>query len=145
MLIIDSLQSKSQSRFREAFTFIGLLNKTEKNKIQTNELGRVMRSLGQYPTEAELKDIKYEVKSDEIEFPEFLEVMSWQMKVNSREEIRDAFKVYDKQGKGSISQADLRRIMKILAWNSQIKRLTRWFERPKLMEMVQSNMKVILN
>ena len=76
MLIIDSLQSKSQSRFREAFTFIGLLNKTEKNKIQTNELGRVMRSLGQYPTEAELKDIKYEVKSDEIEFPEFLEVMS---------------------------------------------------------------------
>ena len=71
----------------------------------------MMRSLGQYPTEAELKDIKYELKSDEIEFPEFLKVMSRQMKVNSREEIREAFKVYDKQGKGSISQADLRRIM----------------------------------
>ena len=49
-------------------------------------------------------------------------MMSRQMKVNSKEEIREAFKVYDKQRKGSISQADLRRINDM--WYSLYSHLT---------------------
>ena len=54
--------------------------------ITTRELGTVMRSLGQNPTEAELQDMINEVDADgngTIDFPEFLSLMARKMKVNS--------------------------------------------------------------
>jgi hypothetical protein len=48
------------------------------------ELGTVMRSLGQNPTEAELQDMINEVDADgngTIDFPEFLMLMARKMKV----------------------------------------------------------------
>lgn len=48
------------------------------------ELGTVMRSLGQNPTEAELQDMINEVDADgngTIDFPEFLSLMARKMKV----------------------------------------------------------------
>ena len=53
--------------------------------ITTKELGTVMRSLGQNPTEAELQDMINEVDADgngTIDFPEFLNLMARKMKVN---------------------------------------------------------------
>ena len=53
--------------------------------ITTKELGTVMRSLGQNPTEAELQDMVNEVDADgsgTIEFPEFLNLMAKKMKVS---------------------------------------------------------------
>lgn len=47
--------------------------------ITTRELGTVMRSLGQNPTEAELQDMINEVDADgngTIDFPEFLTMMA---------------------------------------------------------------------
>ena len=47
--------------------------------ITTKELGTVMRSLGQNPTEAELADMINEVDADgngTIDFPEFLSLMA---------------------------------------------------------------------
>ena len=52
--------------------------------ITTRELGTVMRSLGQNPTEAELQDMINEVDADgngTIDFPEFLALMARKMKV----------------------------------------------------------------
>lgn len=52
--------------------------------ITTKELGTVMRSLGQNPTEAELQDMISEVDADQngtIDFPEFLNLMARKMKV----------------------------------------------------------------
>lgn len=52
--------------------------------ITTKELGTVMRSLGQNPTEAELRDMISEVDADQngtIDFPEFLNLMARKMKV----------------------------------------------------------------
>ena len=83
--------------------------------ITTHELGTVMRSLGQNPTEAELQDMINEVDADgngTIDFPEFLTMMARKMRdTDSEEEIREAFKVFDKDGNGFISAAELRHVM----------------------------------
>merc|ERR1712188_198769 len=79
--------------------------------ITTKELGTVMRSLGQNPTEQELKDMIDEVDTDgngTIDFPEFLSMMARKMQdTDTEEEIREAFKVFDKDGNGFISAAEL--------------------------------------
>ena len=62
-----------------------------------------MRSLGQNPTEAELQDMINEVDADgngTIDFPEFLTMMARKMRdTDSEEEIKEAFKVFDKAEK----------------------------------------------
>lgn len=83
--------------------------------ITNKELGTVMRSLGQNPTEAELQDMINEVDADgngTIDFPEFLSMMARKMRdTDSEEEIKEAFKVFDKDGNGFISAAELRHVM----------------------------------
>ncbi|GAB1291616.1 Calmodulin-1 [Apodemus speciosus] len=99
-------------QFKEAFS---LFDKDGDGTITTKELGTVMRSLGQNPTEAELQDMINEVDADgngTIDFPEFLTMMARKMKdTDSEEEIREAFRVFDKDGNGYISAAELRHVM----------------------------------
>ena len=48
----------------------------------------------------------------EIDFDEFLQMMSWKIKCSDEEaEIRDAFEVFDKDGNGFISAQELRQVM----------------------------------
>lgn len=74
-----------------------------------------MRSLGQNPTEAELTDMINEVDVDNdgsIDFPEFLTMMARKMKdTDSEAEIAEAFKVFDRNGDGKISAAELRHVL----------------------------------
>uniref|UniRef100_A0A8C5FR68 EF-hand domain-containing protein n=1 Tax=Gadus morhua TaxID=8049 RepID=A0A8C5FR68_GADMO len=87
----------NEKQFKEAFS---LFDKDGDGTITTKELGTVMRSLGQNPTEAELQDMINEVDADgngTIDFPEFLTMMARKMKdTDSEEEIREAFRVFDK-------------------------------------------------
>ena len=77
------------------------------------ELGTAMRSQGQNPTEAELKDMINEVYADgngTIDFPEFLTMMVRNI-VDLEAEIMEAFKLFDKNGDGYISTVELRHVM----------------------------------
>ena len=100
------------AEFKEAFS---LFDKDGDGTITTKELGTVMRSLGQNPTEAELQDMVNEVDADgngTIDFPEFLTMMARKMKdTDSEEELKEAFKVFDKDGNGFISASELRHVM----------------------------------
>lgn len=73
-----------------------LFDKDEDGTITMAELGVVMRSLGQRPTETELRDMVNEVDQDgngTIEFNEFLQMMSKKMKDSDGEaELREAFR-----------------------------------------------------
>ncbi|CAL8316340.1 unnamed protein product [Merluccius merluccius] len=106
------LNAPFKREFKEAFS---LFDKDGDGTITTKELGTVMRSLGQNPTEAELQDMINEVDADgngTIDFPEFLTMMARKMKdTDSEEEIREAFRVFDKDGNGYISAAELRHVM----------------------------------
>ncbi|PQM39270.1 calmodulin [Prunus yedoensis var. nudiflora] len=92
-----------------------LFDKDGDGCITTKELGTVMRSLGQNPTEAELQDMINEVDADQngtIDFSEFLNLMARKMKdTDSEEELKEAFKVFDKDQNGFISAAELRHVM----------------------------------
>lgn len=47
-----------------------------------------------------------------IDFPEFLSLMAWKMRdTDTEEELIDAFKVFDRDGNGLISAAELRHVM----------------------------------
>ncbi|CAN1346559.1 unnamed protein product [Linum perenne] len=126
----DQLTDDQISEFKEAFSLfdkdgdglfsdlsLSLLSVLILNPgcITTKELGTVMRSLGQNPTEAELQDMINEVDADgngTIDFPEFLNLMARKMKdTDSEEELKEAFRVFDKDQNGFISAAELRHVM----------------------------------
>ncbi|CAD1469697.1 unnamed protein product, partial [Heterotrigona itama] len=98
--------------FKEAFM---LFDKDEDGTITMAELGVVMRSLGQRPSETELRDMVNEVDQDgngTIEFNEFLQMMSKKMKgADGEDELREAFRVFDKNNDGLISSKELRHVM----------------------------------
>merc|ERR1711976_403676 len=111
----DQLTEEQISEFKEAFS---LFDKDGDGTITTKELGTVMRSLGQNPTEAELQDMINEVDADgngTIDFPEFLSLMARKIKdTDTEEELREAFKVFDRDGNQLISAAELRQVMTTL-------------------------------
>jgi len=103
------LTENQVSELKEVFT---LFDRDEDGFITTSELQTVLRSLGQDPTDVELQDLVNDVDSDQdgsIDFPEFLAMMSKQMKETDVEaEIEAAFKMFDKNGDGFISANELK-------------------------------------
>ncbi|CAM5083765.1 unnamed protein product [Natator depressus] len=106
------LAEEQIAEFKEAFS---LFDKDGNGSITTGELGTVMRSLGQNPTEAELQDMIGELDTDgsgTVDFPEFLSLMARKMRdMDSEEAIREAFRVFDEDGIGYISAVELRHVM----------------------------------
>uniref|UniRef100_A0A8C1PJ91 Calmodulin n=1 Tax=Cyprinus carpio TaxID=7962 RepID=A0A8C1PJ91_CYPCA len=65
----DDISQEVSNKFKEAFS---LFDKDGDGTITTKELGTVMRSLGQNPTEAELQDMINEVDADDEEVDEMI-------------------------------------------------------------------------
>ncbi|XP_063430888.1 neo-calmodulin-like isoform X1 [Mytilus trossulus] len=104
--------AKVVSDFKEVFE---LFDKDGDGTITIKELDTVMRSLGQNPTENEVKEMVQKADTDgngTIEFPEFLQMATDMMKsVDLADEVRDAFRLFDKNGDGYVTAPELKTIL----------------------------------
>ena len=102
----EQLSEEQIAEYKEAFS---LFDKSGDGTITTKDLGTVIRALGKNPTEAELQDIINEVDPNgdgTVDFPSFLTIMARKMKdQDTEEDIIEAFRVFDKDGNGTISAA----------------------------------------
>ena len=109
----EALTDDHVAELKDAFD---LFDKDKDGRITTGELGTVMRSLGQDPTDTELRDMVNEIDIDgngTIEFSEFVAMMANKLKDGGDpdEDLKEAFKVFDKDNNGFISQSELRLVM----------------------------------
>eukprot|EP00092_Neocalanus_flemingeri_P045720 GFUD01051232.1.p1 GENE.GFUD01051232.1~~GFUD01051232.1.p1 ORF type:complete len:150 (+),score=69.01 GFUD01051232.1:37-486(+) len=86
--------------------------------ISSKELLGVMRAMGQNPTEDELLNLVMEVDMDgngTIEFDEFLDMMKKKAsEVDEEAELREAFKIFDRDKDGFISMKELKKVTSML-------------------------------
>ncbi|CAN4116530.1 unnamed protein product [Withania somnifera] len=100
-------------QFKEGIT---LFDKHGHECITIEDLAIVIRSLDQNPTEEELCHMINGVDVDHdngtMEFSEFFNLISKKIKeTDPEEELKEAFKVFDKDQNGYISANDLRHVM----------------------------------
>ncbi|ORX67726.1 calmodulin mutant SYNCAM43 [Basidiobolus meristosporus CBS 931.73] len=101
--MVINFNEEQIAEFKEAFS---LFDKDGDGSITTKELGTVMRSLGQNPPRIDADG------NGQIDFNEFLNLMSRKLKeTDSEAEIKEAFKVFDKDGNGFISASELHHVM----------------------------------
>ncbi|CAH2046687.1 unnamed protein product, partial [Thlaspi arvense] len=124
---MDETQELTQEQimeFKEAFC---LFDKDGDGCITADELATVIRSLDQNPTEQEIQDMINEIDSDgngTIEFSEFLNLMASKIQeTDADEELKEAFKVFDKDQNGYISASE-EGLNRDAAIHSQISRPT---------------------
>lgn len=105
----------SQDRVAELKEAFSLFDRDGDGCITTKELGTVLRAVGKSPTDAEVKKIATEVDPDGrglLDFQEFLSVVSRDIKnFDSEADLRAAWKVFDREGRGSISTAELKHVL----------------------------------
>jgi len=109
--VIKELTPDQVREYREAYK---LFDRDGDDLVTWQELGNVMRSLGQNPTEDELKDMVNEADDNGngyVDFDEFLVTMTKKVKeADSGDEFREAFRIFDTQGDGFISAEKLKHV-----------------------------------
>ncbi|XP_068740763.1 myosin-2 essential light chain-like [Montipora capricornis] len=112
---MSSLSEDQISEHKEAFM---LFDRRGDGKIESAQLGEVLRSLGLNPTQADVKKVLNEVDpkgNKRIAFEEFLPIfLSIGQKKpihSSSEGFVDGLRVFDREGNGQISAAELRHVL----------------------------------
>ena len=116
---LDQLTADQIEQFRKYFN---MFDKEQKGYIRATQVGQILRTMGQAFEERDLKQLIKEFDSDgsgEIEFEEFAAmvanfVVSSENNEGLEEELREAFRLYDKEGNGYIAVSDLREILRAL-------------------------------
>merc|ERR1712012_93328 len=108
----ENLSEEKLEEFKEIFSFF---DRDGGGFISYLELGQVMRTFGWTPTESELQELICEIDQDgngEISFNEFVWLMTRDLHDDEIEdEIREAFRCFDKDGHGFIPVTDLSRVL----------------------------------
>lgn len=97
---------------KEAFN---LFDKNGDGYISAKELGVLMRTLGRNPTEDEIMNMMNEIDVDhngKLDFAEFTVMMHEKLRGDDMEvEIKQAFRVFDRNGDGYISKSEFKHCM----------------------------------
>ena len=107
------LSADRKAQFEEAFEIIG----KKATEIERMDVGIIMRSLGQNPTNDEVKELFEKVAGGESSIPleKMLKVadeFETRMKASDQTTVlKEAFAVFDKDNSGSISAAELRHVI----------------------------------
>ncbi|XP_071796283.1 neo-calmodulin-like [Asterias amurensis] len=111
----DDLTHDQIEELKNAFD---VFDKDGNGFITSKELGSVMRSLGQNPTDAELHTMINQADLDGngiVNFPEFVAMMLKRLEGNDKNEgIREAFRAFDVEDKGFICANELRHVLSSL-------------------------------
>eukprot|EP00808_Paulinella_micropora_P031207 g41496.t1 len=93
------------------------MDKKGNGKIPLSDLGTLLRGLRQFPTETEIEEYsKNEGKDGAFTFPSLIKIME-ERKTKVKEnpdELKESFKVFDKDGQGTCSTAELRQVLTTL-------------------------------
>ncbi|XP_042205490.1 calmodulin-like [Homarus americanus] len=100
----------TQEQIKEAKECFSVYGRQE--KIPIDQLGNALRSLGINPSNSEINDLIQEIGAPSaVNFDTFMSLLSKDFPVESAEEIREAFGVFDKDGNGSISATELKHVL----------------------------------
>ncbi|EFA86013.1 essential myosin light chain [Heterostelium album PN500] len=105
----------SNDQIAECFA---IYDKDNDGKVIIDELGPCLRSLGKSPTNADLEAIKADLGNPrDFDIPTIKSILakkSVRAPADQQKEMLDAFKALDKEGHGSIQEAELRQILTTL-------------------------------
>jgi myosin light chain 6 len=109
---MSQLSEDQIAEYQETFS---LFDNKGDGKIFAHQLGEVLRSVGQNPTEAEVKKCGYHQDPDKrITFEQFLPILATISKNREPpvlEDFIEGFKVFDKEQNGFIHSAELRHLL----------------------------------
>jgi len=109
---MDGFSEDQVADFAETFS---IFDQKGDNKIQANQIGEVLRALGQNPTEADVKKLSQQLRpEDRISFEVFLPILhtiSRQSATDTADDFIEGLRHFDKDGNGYISSAELRHLL----------------------------------
>ena len=109
---INNLTETEIASYKEAFQ---IFDKHSEGYISSKELGTIMSSLGFNISEEDLTEIINLFDNDQsnnlIDFFSFLEIISKKKENIYKEDLIDAFRIFDKEGNGKISSKELLYVM----------------------------------
>nr|KAG5712288.1 hypothetical protein BaRGS_023867 [Batillaria attramentaria] len=104
-------QAFKKEELQEAFT----MHCAPDNTIPTSKLGVVIRSIGRAPTESQLRTLTTEFENRGKRSLTLQEVdailTKYEFAPETSENLREAFRIFDKEGNGMINASELRHIL----------------------------------
>lgn len=109
---LPDLSDYKIAEFKEAFN---LFDKNNNGKISHVELGEIFRSVGKNPSEKDLREMIQEAEGgegNELTYDKFIVLMRKKMiDRDTEDELVEAFRLLDTEGKGLINNKDLRQML----------------------------------
>ena len=113
--MIDEIPENILQEYRDAFIMFDI---DKDGFITAKELAKVMRSLNHEASDSDVEELFAEVdinRNGKICIEEFVALINKRNKeTDPEEEVINAFKVFDKEGNGSIASIDLKHLMTTL-------------------------------